>query len=349
MFMQTIRIENRTIFRVLISVAVFIILGRVLIMIQQPLLWIAASIFLALALNPLVSFLAHYLPRRSRGAGIMLVLLGFFGLLGVIIYSFAPPLIEQSQQLTRSIPNAVDQLQNMHGPFGDIARQYNFGDRVAKASNNIFEYLSTATGSAVNIVGNVFSGIAAGLTIFTLTFFMLLEAPIWMKTFWALNPPKHRERNQLLATQMYRAVTGYVNGNFFTSGIAGVTAAIMLTILGIPYAVPLALIVGIFDLIPLVGASIAAVIVVIVALFTSTSAAIVMAIFFLVYQQVENNVLQPLVYGKSTELTPLVVTIALLIGTVLGGLFGALVAIPIAASIKVILMHLYGERIKAVS
>lgn len=324
------------------------LLIRVIILLQGPLLWVAASFFLALALNPAVSFLARYLPRRSRGAGIMLVLLAFFAIVGVLIYSFVPPLIDQTEQLTRSIPSAVDQIQQIGGPVGDFARNYDLGARLSSVSNNIYSYLASATGSAANVVGSVFSGIAAGLTIFTITFFMLLEAPTWTKTFWALNPTKDRARNQRLASQMYQAVTGYVNGNFFTSGIAALSTAIILGILGIPYAIPLALLVGILDLIPLVGATIAAVIVVIVALFTSTTAAVVMAIFFIIYQQFENNVLQPLVYGRSTELSPLVVTIALLFGTVLAGLFGALVAIPVAASIKVILVHLYGDRLKEV-
>lgn len=149
-----------------------------------------------------------------------------------------------------------------------------------------------------------------------------------------------------MAKQMYAAVTGYVNGNFLTSAIAAVSSMIVMTLVGVPFAIPLGLLVGLLDLIPLVGATMAAILVVLIALFASVTAAIIMAVYFAIYQQVENNILQPLVYGKSTELSPLVVTVAIIIGSTLAGIFGALVAIPVAACIKVVLVYFYGEQLE---
>jgi predicted PurR-regulated permease PerM len=304
-----IDIENRTIFRILVAIALFVLLFKALVAVQTPLLWTAAGIFLAIALNPAVSFIAGYLPRKSRGAAILLVLIAFFAIVGFLIYSFLPPLVSQTQGLIDSIPNAVNQVQQQGGPLGDVARRYDVADKLSGASSSLFSSLSTATGSALQILGNVFSGVAALLTIATITFFALLESKMWMDLLWRLHPADQRARNQELAHQMYRAVTGYVNGNLFR-------------------------------------ATIAAILVVVVASFTSLTAAIILIVFFVIYQQIENNILQPLVYGRSTELSPLIVTIAILLGASIAGLFGALVAIPVAACIKVLLTYRFRDRLE---
>lgn len=345
--MQTIRVENQTILRVLLWIAAFMVAVKLVLLLQTPLIWIGAAFFLTVALNPAVSFLARYLPRRSRGTAIMAVLTTFFLLVGFLILSFVPPLVSQTQALVNNIPGSVQKIQHIQGPIGELAVKYDLSQRLSNISSVFFNGVAGATGSALDVVKNLFNGIAAILTIFTLTFFMLLEAPRWLEMFWALVPKHRRTSGMHLAREMYRAVTGYVNGNFFTSAIAAVSSAIVMILVGVPYAIPLGLMVGLLDLIPLVGATLAAVVVILIALFTSVTAAIVLAVFFVVYQQIENNILQPLVYGKSTELSPLVVTIAILFGTVIAGIFGALVAIPVAACIKVVLMYKLQDRLTA--
>lgn len=344
--MQTISIENRTIFRILVSIAAFLVLIKFVLLIQTPLVWIATSFFLAVALNPPVSYVAKHVPRKSRALAIMTVVLSFLVVVGLLMYLFIPPLVTQSAALVQSIPGALDSVEHWNGPLGNAIRHYDLSSTLDNASAQIFKSVSSATGSAIGILGSVFGGVAATITVFSLTFFMSLESERWLHNFWALTPAKHRKSNKELAGQMYRAVTGYVNGNLFTSLVAGVLSATLLAVLGVPYSVPLGVLVAVLDLIPLVGASIAAIIVIIISLFTSLPAAVIMAVFFLAYQQVENSVLQPLVYGKSTELSPLVVTVAIIIGAAAGGLFGALIAIPVAASIKVVLVHIYGNRIE---
>ncbi len=175
------------------------------------------------------------------------------------------------------------------------------------------------------------------MTIAFLTFFMLLEGPAWVERFYSLLPPESQPRWRAIGRDVYRTVGGYVTGNLAISLIAGIVSTAVLLILGVPYAVALGLLVALLDLIPLAGATIAAVVVTTVGFLDSTTSGIVLLVFFIVYQQLENHVLQPVVYGRTVQLSPLAVLIAVLIGAQLAGVIGALAAIPIAGTIQVIL------------
>jgi predicted PurR-regulated permease PerM len=177
-----------------------------------------------------------------------------------------------------------------------------------------------------------------------MTFFMLLEGPAWVERGYGLLPPASQPRWRAVGREIYRTVGGYVTGNLVISLIAGVSTTIVLYIVGVPFAVALGLIVAILDLIPLAGATIAAIIVGVIAFLHSIVAGIVVVVFFIVYQQVENHVLQPVVYGRTVQLSPLAVLISVLIGAELAGVLGALAAIPVAGSIQVILRELLRSR-----
>jgi len=173
---------------------------------------------------------------------------------------------------------------------------------------------------------------------------MLLEGPVWVERFYALLPERSRPRWRRVGDDIYRAVGGYVTGNLAISVIAGAAATFVLLILGVPYAVALGLVVGIFDLIPLAGATIAAIIVSTVGFLHSTTAGAVLVGYFVVYQQVENQIIQPVVYGRTVKLSPLAVLVAVLAGAQLAGIVGALGAIPIAAAIQVVVLDLLAQR-----
>jgi predicted PurR-regulated permease PerM len=178
-----------------------------------------------------------------------------------------------------------------------------------------------------------------------MTIFMVLEGPKWIQLFWKYQPEEGREKRRELLRQMHGTVTGYVGGNLFTSLIASIASTTMLIIVGAPYAFSLGLLVGIVDLIPMIGASLAAVLVCLVVLvFKGFGPALVMAIFFVIYQQVENHILQPLVFSKAVQVTPLVTIVALIVGGSLAGFIGALVAIPVAASIQILLRYHFENR-----
>lgn len=335
----TIRIENRTIFKVLIGIVIFIgLLGLAQILATQ-LIWIASAFFLAIALNPAVEFFKNYMPRQSRASALAVVMLLALSLLFFLAFTFVPLLIDQSTELIESLPQVTQQIQNGNGPVAQFVDRYNLEQIIRNAAEDISKAVLGATGSVVAIASGVFNGFAAALTILTLAIFMLLEGPRWNKLLWRYHPNKTRQRNLILAEQMYDAVSSYFTGILLIATISAVASTIMMTIVGIPYAIPLGLVVGLFGLIPFIGATLAAVLVVIVAFFNSTGAGIAMAIYFIIYQQIENNILQPIIQGRSTELSPLIVTIAIILGAAAGGLFGALIAIPVAASIKVLVVH----------
>jgi predicted PurR-regulated permease PerM len=180
-----------------------------------------------------------------------------------------------------------------------------------------------------------------------MTLFMLLEGPRWVESFFGLLAPDSRRRWRVVGRDIYRTVGGYVTGNLLISLIAGTLTTIVLLITGVPYALALGLIVAILDLIPLAGATIAAIIVGSVAFIHSVPAGIIVVVFFVLYQQLENHVIQPVIYGRTLQLSPLAVLIAVLIGAALAGVLGAPAAIPVAGSLQVVfldwLRHRRGE------
>ena len=200
------------------------------------------------------------------------------------------------------------------------------------------------SGAAIAITRSVLTIIAASVTIVFLTFFMLLEGPAWVERFYSVLPERSRPRWRRVGHDVYRTVGGYVTGNLLISLIAGVSITFVLLAMGVPYAVALGLLVAVLDLIPLAGATIAGIVVVGVSLLHSLPAGIVVAVFFIVYQQLENHFLQPVIYGRTVQLSPLVVLIAVLIGAALAGILGALAAIPVAGTIQVIIRDALAHR-----
>jgi predicted PurR-regulated permease PerM len=182
------------------------------------------------------------------------------------------------------------------------------------------------------------------VTIVFMTLFMLLEGPVWVERFYLMLPEKSRDHWRDVGNQIYRTVGGYVTGNLLISVIAGISSTLVLLVLGVPYAVALGLLVAILDLIPLAGATIAAIIVAAVGFIHSLVAGVVLIIFFIVYQQLENHLLQPIVYSRTVRLSPLVILISILIGAELAGVLGALAAIPVAGTIQVLLVAWLQQR-----
>jgi predicted PurR-regulated permease PerM len=202
------------------------------------------------------------------------------------------------------------------------------------------------TGTALAITKGIITAIVTVVTILFMTVFMLLEGPAWMERFYALLPEGSRERWRGIGRKIYLTVGGYVTGNLLISLVAGITSTIALLALGVPYAVALGLLVAILDLIPLAGATIAAIIVCTIGFLHALTAGIILIVFFIVYQQIENHVLQPLVYSRTVQLSPLVILVSVLVGAQIAGVLGALAAIPIAGTIQVLLLAWLEERRK---
>ena len=329
-------VSSKTILKVLSLTAVFIGVLYLAYLTKHEIFWLITAFSLSLALNPLVAWLSQYMPLKSRGMATGLVF--FVIILGLLLFAvtLVPPLVSQSEKLVQDAPHITNDLLAPNTLTGSFIRRYNLVDHIKTSQAQIVTRLSSASGSLVGVVQGLFSSAISAVTIIVLTFFMLSEGPAWRRRFWYLVPERHRERNQRIAQDMYHAVTGYVLGKVIMSLIAAVPTGILLVILHVPFAISLAILVGLFDLIPLVGATLGAIIVVIVCLFTSSTAAIVMLVYFLIFQQVENHVFQPLIFGKSVAISPLLVLIAVLFGAALGNILGALIAIPIVASLQIL-------------
>jgi predicted PurR-regulated permease PerM len=343
---RLVHFRSRTVLVVIgILVASFVTL-QVLWISRQVLAWIFIALFLALALNPAVDRLEVRVKRRGLATGIVFIaaLIG----IGLIGWLFIPILVDQVNNFAQKVPDYLDDITKGRGRLGFLQEKYHLVDKARKAlREGGASQLFGLSGTALAVAKGVVTAVVATLTIAFLTFFMLLEGKNWLDRFFSLLRPESRRRWRAVGHDIYRTVGGYVTGNLLISVIAGTLTAIVLRIMGVPYAIALGLVVAILDLIPLAGATIAAIIVGSVAFLHSIPAGIVVVTFFLVYQQVENHVLQPVVYGRTVQLSPLAVLISVLIGAELAGVLGALAAIPVAGTLQVILLdwlrHRRGE------
>jgi predicted PurR-regulated permease PerM len=343
---RVVRLRATTILAVLgIAIGVALLLEIVWIA-REVLTWILIAVFFALALNPAVDwFQRHGIKRRGLATGLtFLLVLGAIAGLGAL---FIPTLVDEVNGFVNALPGYVNDVTHRQGRLGFLESKYHVTERVRSAiqSGGASSVLGL-TGTALAITKGIITAIVATVTIIFMTFFMLLEGPAWMERFYTLLPDHSRDHWRQIGRQIYRTVGGYVTGNLLISVIAGVTSTIVLLALGVPYAVALGLLVAILDLVPLAGATIAAIVVVTVAFIHSVPAGIVLLIFFVLYQQLENHVLQPFVYSRTVQLSPLAVLIAVLIGAQLAGVLGALAAIPVAGTVQVLLVAWLAERRK---
>ena len=336
--------RSRTVLGVLGIILAVAVLVEIVLISRQVLTWILIAVFFTLALNPAVDWFLHRgIKRRGYSVGIVYVLV--FVAVALVGYVFIPPLVDQVNHLVDRIPDYIDDLTKGKGRLGFLETKYHIVERVRNAlKDGGAEKLFGISGTVLSVTKSVITIIVAVVTITFMTFFMLLEGPFWVERFYSTLPPRSQSRWRAVGRDIYRTVGGYVFGNVVISIIAGGSAAIVLYILGVPLPFALGLLVGLFDLIPLAGATIALIIVGTISFLHSITAGIVVVAFFLVYQQIENHVLQPVIYGRTVKLSPLTVLIAVLIGAALAGIIGALAAIPIAGAIQVIIRDLIRER-----
>jgi predicted PurR-regulated permease PerM len=335
---RLVRFRLRTVLSLLLTILAVAVVLEVIWIARHVLTWVLIAIFLTLALNPAVEWFQRHGVRRRGGAAALTYLLAI-GLLFGIGLTFVPTLIDQVNDFVHKLPDYVHDVTHGRGRLGFLETKYHLQERVEKAvkTGGAAKVLGLS-GVAVSVAKGVITIVVAAITIAFMTFFMLLEGPTWMERLYGLLPESSQPRWRNVGRDIYRTVGGYVTGNLLISLIAGGLTTIVLLILGVPYAVALGLIVAILDLIPLAGATIAAILIGIVAFLHTIVAGIIVVVFFVVYQQVENHILQPVIYGRTVQLSPLAVLISILIGAELAGILGALAAIPVAGSIQVLLV-----------
>jgi predicted PurR-regulated permease PerM len=321
----------RIAFSAALGVLLAVLLARALQLVSGVLILIVMSAFLAIGLNPAVEFLQRRGMKRGLAAAIVMsaVLLFFGGFVAAAV----PPVVTQVSQLRQQLPGDLEDLRNNNETFKRLDKQFKIQERVTSI---VKQQGSTAPKKVVSIAVGVLTGIGKTLTVLILTLYFIGSYDRIKRGALRLVPRSRRPRVGLLADEILSRVGGYVLGNLATSVVAGVASGGWFVALGVPYPLALALLVAIFDLIPLVGASIAAVVCTIVAFFVSMPIGIATAVFFIAYQQFENYVLVPRVMKATVDVSPLATVLAALVGGSLLGILGALLAVPTAAAISLI-------------
>ena len=332
-------ISNKTILRILALITLFIGTIWLAFLLHRQITWIIVAIFFSLALNPVVELVKRFMPKKSRTAAAALVVFGSFAIGIAVIAAFIPTAVNQTTALVNNFPETIQNVSEGNTSLARIVRKYEVVEYVNKNQDKLVGSLSNVSQPVLNGFKSALGSLVAVLTVISLTYFILAEGADWIHMLGKSRYGTKVKELEPVLTDMYGAVSGYVAGNLATSLLAAVTATIMLLVLGVPYAIPLGILVGLFDLLPLIGATLGAIIVLFFCLFISVPTTIIMLVFFLIYQQLENQVLQPMVYSKTVQISPLIVFLAALIGASLAGLVGALIAIPIAASVKITISY----------
>lgn len=346
-----------SLFRKKVISATTIMLGTALLLYasflaRQPLLWIAIAGFLAVAINPIVHKTQRFMPKKSLALATVVVMLAFCSVVGVLVWLFLGPLLQQTVNLITSLPEIITKVNEALSktPFQN-SLTINKDAIVARLQTDGGQIISSVSQLGV-IVLNVLSGvigvIVALVSVISLMFFMTLEGKqIKVYTLGLVSKDRRNQAAQI-GSDVYGIINGYVVGNFIISAIFGVSSAVVLWLIGSPYFLILALVVGLIDLIPLIGATIGAALVGLVFLLSGQPlAALFFAAFTIVYVQFESAVLNPAIYSKNVDVSPLTVLASILIGGAVAGIMGALIAIPVAATLKVVINALLQNRTKA--
>ena len=333
----------RVIFAWIFSVVVVVTAIGVLRNLGRILTWLVIAGFFAVILTPPVDFLVRKLRFRRALATLLVFLVGL-GLFSAMMYAFVRPIVDQSQEFVDNFPRYVTDAKEGRGPVGDLVTRYDLDERVEENQDRLRETLNELGRNSVDILRSVGNAVAAGLTIFVLAFLMILQGPDMVRVVQNTLSPPTRERVSRVAADCAKSVTGYMAGNLLISVIAGLATFVWLFVVGVPFRGVLALWVAFADLIPLVGATLGAVPAVLVAFLHSTTAGIATIAFFVAYQQFENHVLQVTIMSRTVKLNPLAVLVSVLVGVELFGILGALLAIPAAGIVQVIVRDVYDER-----
>ena len=341
----------RTVAAALLTVVLVLVALFLLWQVRTFIGWLVIALFLAAVLNPAVNWLQrrHRLIKRPLAIG--LTYLGVLVLLLFVVGIFLPLLVDQINGLTKFVAAAAQAPEGPTEYIRGLAKQNGLGGLVQRIDvelSDLRKELGEALGNLFSATGQVAIGaagfLAALATVLTLTFFLILGSERYVSAGVGLFAERHQPLVRRILGQAAGAVSGYVSGNLAISLICGVTTFVVLLILGMPYAAPLALLVAVLDLLPLVGATLGGALLVIVGLFVAPWKAVVLLIFVLVYQQVESNFLQPMVYSQAVQLNGLVILIALLVGGQLLGIPGALLAIPVAEIIRIVISEVGAYR-----
>jgi predicted PurR-regulated permease PerM len=343
----SVTITNETFIRLALLTVGTIILLLAIKKAEHALLLIFIAFFLALALNAPVHALSVRLPGKKKNNRTLATSLSFLIvviLLGGFIASITPPLVRQTTSFVNAAPGIVRDFRSQDSSTGHFIRQHHLEKQVNTFSDQLSARLKNAGGSAFKTIQRVGASMFSVLTIFVLTFMMLVEGPRWVGFARELIPDRNQHKADMLMEDMYKVIKGYVNGQVLLAALASLLIMPAVLLLHISYPVAIMVIIFICGLIPMVGHTLGAIIVTTVALFHSTTSAIIILAYYIVYQQIENIFIQPRIQANSTNMSPLLVFASVLVGISFSGLIGGLVAIPVAGCIRILLLDYLRDR-----
>jgi predicted PurR-regulated permease PerM len=344
-----IDIDTRTLARFWLVLIGFGVAGLLIFQARTALIIIGAAIFLALALNPSVNWIASILPggKKRRGLSTAIAYVIVVVLLSAFVFLAVPPMVEQTGKVVAAIPQWVDTASKQYEGVNHFIQHYHLQGQVDNVVQSLKDNAAKiGSGIGTNLltgIGSVLSFITAGILTLVIAFFILIEAPTWLRWIWSLYSDKPKmQYHRGVVRRLYSVVTGYVTGQLLVSALDGFWAGVAVFVLSLFFnvpaslAIPTAVIAFLFSLIPLFGATIGAIIVGLVIAFNSLTAAIIYIIFVIIYQQLESNFIVPRIQSKRLDLSALMVLVAVTIGIYLFGIVGGIISIPIAGCVKVL-------------
>jgi predicted PurR-regulated permease PerM len=317
-----------------LGVLAVLVAGYSLYVVRNILVLVIIALFIAVSLDPAVRWLIKRGLRRSHA--VTLVVLLMLTLFGVFIWSIVPPLIDQGSKLIADLPGYLKKLPEQSRPFRELSDRYNLTNRLSDLAATLPAKIA---GGALGFVQQFFGLLFSTLTVLVLTIYFMADMPRMRRGLVRLFPHRRRPQVADIVNVVVDKVGAYMIGNLIISLFAGVSTFMCLSLVRVPFALPLAIAVAITDLIPLVGATLGAALCVLVTFFTVDlwPAGVVVLVFFIVYQQVENYLIAPRVLRNTVDLSSVSVLLVALIGGSVLGVVGALMSIPIAAAVKVVI------------
>jgi len=350
--MVAARIETRAVFKVaaivLVAIGAALLLEHVVVEVRTTIRWLLAAIFLALALNPLVDLVLRARVRGRtlpRWLAVLVAYLVALVVFGFLVLNVIPPIVREIEQLGSQLPTYVKDFESWaenNGQFAELNHKYEITQLLTQQASQLPSHLGDAAGAAKEVTVGILGNLVEAIVVLTISYFLLLDGRRQFERATSGLRADHRARVRRAGERIAGIVRSYVSINLLLAALAGVFTWLSLELLGVELAVPLAVLVAIFDLVPLVGFTIGGLFVAVVAaLHDFPTALIVWAALFLVYQQLQDRVLQPLFYQSAVRIHPVVAIVVVLAGAQLAGILGALLAIPTAASLGAIYDELW--------
>jgi predicted PurR-regulated permease PerM len=311
-------------------------------LIRDTLLLLFVSLILASAVDPLVDRLQG--KKIPRALSVMFIYLIIFSLIAFILFTIVPPITQQMTDIASNFPEYLQRVGNSFSSFNDFSAKYGIGQNIGSGLDFINSNLQSATGGVLSTVSGIFGGIVSFFLVMVLTFYMVVEENAIKKLVWSIAPVEHQPYIMQLINRMQKKIGLWLRGQLILSFFIFLLCYIGLSILGVKYALVLALIAGLTEFVPYLGPLIGAIPAVFIALAQSPLLAMFVAILYYVVQLTENNILVPKVMQKTVGLNPIISITVLLVGFQIAGIAGAILSIPVATAASILLGDLFAHK-----